>query len=151
MREITVAQAINEALAEEMERNPEVFVIGEDVGKFGGCFGVTAGLIQRFPKQVIDSPAILSSLGTTAPTQSMATWGGLMIAVATSIFIFPTLVTVKVPPTMSSTARAPFLAFSVSSRVTAIISFTVSESAFLMTGVMSPFGMATAILTLISS
>lgn len=56
MREITVSQAINEALAEEMERNREVFIIGEDVGFYGGCFGVTAGLQKRFPDQVIDSP-----------------------------------------------------------------------------------------------
>ncbi len=55
MREITVAEAIREALTEEMERNPEVFVFGEDVGAFGGCFGVTAGLYEKFPDRVIDT------------------------------------------------------------------------------------------------
>lgn len=55
MREITVAEAIREALTEEMERNPEVFVFGEDVGAFGGCFGVTTGLYDKFPDRVIDT------------------------------------------------------------------------------------------------
>lgn len=56
MRKITVAQAINEALSEEMALNKEVFVFGEDVAKFGGCFGVTAGLYDKFPNNVMDTP-----------------------------------------------------------------------------------------------
>jgi pyruvate/2-oxoglutarate/acetoin dehydrogenase E1 component len=57
MRTITYAEAIREALAEELERDPNVFVMGEDVGAFGGVFGVTAGLQQRFgKKRVFDSP-----------------------------------------------------------------------------------------------
>ena len=38
-----MAEALNEALREEMERDPGVFVIGEDIGMHGGLFGVTAG------------------------------------------------------------------------------------------------------------
>jgi pyruvate dehydrogenase E1 component beta subunit len=55
MREITVREAIREALSEEMDRNPEVFVFGEDVGLFGGCFGVTAGLHEKYPDRVLDT------------------------------------------------------------------------------------------------
>lgn len=55
MREITVAEAIREALSEEMDRNPEVFVFGEDVGAHGGCFGVTMGLHAKYPDRVIDT------------------------------------------------------------------------------------------------
>jgi len=55
MREITVAEAIREALSEEMDRDKNVFVFGEDVGKFGGCFGVTMGLYDRYPDRVIDT------------------------------------------------------------------------------------------------
>lgn len=55
MREITVAEAIREALSEEIERNPEVIVLGEDVGAFGGCFGVTAGLYEKYPNNVLDT------------------------------------------------------------------------------------------------
>ena len=57
MRIISYSNAINEALCEEMERDPGVFIIGEDVGTMGGVFGVTTGLLQRFgPERVIDTP-----------------------------------------------------------------------------------------------
>ena len=56
MREITVAEAIREALTEEMERDETVFVFGEDVGIFGGDFGVTQGLHKKFPDRIIDTP-----------------------------------------------------------------------------------------------
>jgi acetoin:2,6-dichlorophenolindophenol oxidoreductase subunit beta len=56
-RTITYAQAIGEALAEEMERDERVFVMGQDVGAFGGIYGVTAGLFDRFgANRVIDTP-----------------------------------------------------------------------------------------------
>lgn len=57
LREITFAQAINEALAEEMRRDPSVFIIGEDVAEAGTPFKVLAGLVKEFgTERVIDSP-----------------------------------------------------------------------------------------------
>jgi pyruvate dehydrogenase E1 component beta subunit len=57
MREITYAQAINEALAYNLEKDPAVFLMGEDIGKYGGIFQVTAGLLDKFgPERVIDTP-----------------------------------------------------------------------------------------------
>jgi acetoin:2,6-dichlorophenolindophenol oxidoreductase subunit beta len=54
---INYARAINEALAEELERDERVFVMGQDVGAFGGAFGVTRKLFDRFgPDRVIDTP-----------------------------------------------------------------------------------------------
>lgn len=54
---MTYARAINRALAEELERDPTVFVMGEDVGAFGGAFGITRGLQERFGrKRVFDTP-----------------------------------------------------------------------------------------------
>ena len=47
-REITYREAINEALAEELERDERVFLVGEDIGLHGGAFQVTAGLYERF-------------------------------------------------------------------------------------------------------
>ncbi|WP_411280172.1 alpha-ketoacid dehydrogenase subunit beta [Gemmatimonas sp.] len=57
MAEITYLEAIREALFEEMERDRNVFCMGEDIGAFGGAFKVTEGLLARFGEQrVIDSP-----------------------------------------------------------------------------------------------
>jgi pyruvate/2-oxoglutarate/acetoin dehydrogenase E1 component len=57
MAEITYLEAIREALFEEMERDPEVFCLGEDIGTYGGAFKVTDGLAAHFGEQrVIDSP-----------------------------------------------------------------------------------------------
>jgi pyruvate/2-oxoglutarate/acetoin dehydrogenase E1 component len=57
MRTITYAEAIREALAEELERDEQVFLIGEDVGESGGVFGVTKGLAARFgAERVLDTP-----------------------------------------------------------------------------------------------
>jgi pyruvate/2-oxoglutarate/acetoin dehydrogenase E1 component len=57
MSEITYLEAIREALFEEMERDPNVFCLGEDIGAYGGAFKVTEGLQSRFGEsRVIDTP-----------------------------------------------------------------------------------------------
>jgi len=57
MREITYAQAIREALREEMARDDSVFLMGEDVGRYGGAFGVSYGLVDEFGEErVRDTP-----------------------------------------------------------------------------------------------
>lgn len=57
MRTISMREAINEALHQEMERDSKVFVLGEDVGKMGGDFGITKGLWNRFgAERVRDTP-----------------------------------------------------------------------------------------------
>ena len=63
-REITFAQAINEALAEELRRDPRVFIVGEDVAEAGTPFKVLANLVNEFgPQRVLDSP--ISEAGIT--------------------------------------------------------------------------------------
>src|SRR5437899_8843524 len=63
-REITLAQAVNEALGEELRRDPSVFVIGEDVAEAGTPFKVLSGLVEEFgPERVVDSP--ISEAGIT--------------------------------------------------------------------------------------
>ena len=63
-REITLGQAVNEALAEELRLDPTVFVIGEDVAEAGTPFKVMAGLVDEFgPERVLDSP--ISEAGIT--------------------------------------------------------------------------------------
>jgi acetoin:2,6-dichlorophenolindophenol oxidoreductase subunit beta len=57
VREITLGQAIREALAEEMRRDPRVFVMGEDVAEAGTPFKVLSGLVEEFgPERIIDTP-----------------------------------------------------------------------------------------------
>jgi pyruvate dehydrogenase E1 component beta subunit len=57
VRERTYAEAIREALAQAMETDERVFLFGEDVGVYGGAFGVSGDLIHRFgPERVIDTP-----------------------------------------------------------------------------------------------
>ena len=56
-RELFYMQAVNEALHQEMERDPDVFVAGEDVAQHQGAFRITAGLLEKFgEKRVIDTP-----------------------------------------------------------------------------------------------
>ena len=53
----TLVEAIRQGIWEEMERDPTVFVIGEDVGAYGGAFKVTDGLIDEFGRErVVDTP-----------------------------------------------------------------------------------------------
>jgi 2-oxoisovalerate dehydrogenase E1 component beta subunit len=62
-REITYLEAIREALVEEMRRDPKVFVLGEDVGAYGGAFGVTQGMYEEFGElRVIDTPISESAI-----------------------------------------------------------------------------------------
>ncbi len=57
MREITYSQALREAITEEMERNPDILLLGEDIGVYGGVFKVTEGLLAKFgPERVIETP-----------------------------------------------------------------------------------------------
>jgi len=57
MREITYAEAIREALRQEMQRDERVFLMGEDIGVYGGAFGVTVGMLEEFgAERVRDTP-----------------------------------------------------------------------------------------------
>jgi pyruvate dehydrogenase E1 component beta subunit len=56
-KEVTVRDALNEALAEELESNQKTFILGEEVAQYNGAYKVTRGLLDRFgPKRVIDTP-----------------------------------------------------------------------------------------------
>lgn len=69
----TVLEAVNEALREEMRRDPEVFVLGEDVGTAGGVFLATQGLIQEFgPQRVMDTPLAEAAIAGVAIGAAMA-------------------------------------------------------------------------------
>lgn len=57
MAEITYAEAIRSALREEMKQDERVFIIGEDIGIYGGAFGVTTGMLEEFgEKRIVETP-----------------------------------------------------------------------------------------------
>jgi pyruvate dehydrogenase E1 component beta subunit len=70
---MTIAQALNNALKLEMERDPNIYVAGEDVGIYGGIFKVTSGLYDLFgPKRVRDTPITESAIIGTAVGAAIA-------------------------------------------------------------------------------
>jgi len=57
MREISYMEALREAIRQAMQKDDRVFLIGEDIGVYGGAFGVSAGLLDEFgPERIIDTP-----------------------------------------------------------------------------------------------
>jgi 2-oxoisovalerate dehydrogenase E1 component beta subunit len=73
MAQLTMVQAINHALREEMRRDDRVIVLGEDVGRNGGVFRCTEGLIDEFPDRVFDTP--LAEAGIIGTAIGMALYG----------------------------------------------------------------------------
>ncbi|MEO7962815.1 MAG: alpha-ketoacid dehydrogenase subunit beta, partial [Gemmatimonadaceae bacterium] len=74
MSEVTYLEAIRQALFDEMERDQNVFCIGEDIGKFGGAFKVTEGLAAKYGEsRVIDSP--ISEIGIVGAAAGAAHMG----------------------------------------------------------------------------
>jgi|YelNatPaOPRAMG01_1025707.scaffolds.fasta_scaffold09861_2 2-oxoisovalerate dehydrogenase E1 component len=73
MRQISYAQALAEAMREEMLRDKRVFIFGEDVGLYGGAYGATRGLFEEFgPERVIDTPISEATIGGAAVGAAMA-------------------------------------------------------------------------------
>jgi pyruvate/2-oxoglutarate/acetoin dehydrogenase E1 component len=74
MSQMTYLQAISSALREEMRRDPDVFIIGEDIAEFGGAFKITQGFLDEFgPARVIDTP--ISESGFVGAACAAATVG----------------------------------------------------------------------------
>jgi len=74
MRELTYVQALREALIEEMDRNPDIILLGEDIGVYGGVFKVTDGLLARYgPERVRETP--ISEAGFTGVAIGLAMTG----------------------------------------------------------------------------
>ena len=72
MKETTVLEAIREAIAEEMERDSNVFMIGEDIGQFGGALGQTKGLFERIgDERILDTPISEAAIVGAAVGASM--------------------------------------------------------------------------------
>ena len=75
MSELLLVEAVNDALHVELERDPSVMVLGEDVGRLGGVFRATAGLQQRFgADRCVDTPLAEAGILGTAVGLCMAGW-----------------------------------------------------------------------------
>ncbi|MBO0430216.1 alpha-ketoacid dehydrogenase subunit beta [Vagococcus fluvialis] len=61
MREITYTEAVREAMSEAMRENPDVFLMGEDIGIYGGAFGVSRGMVEEFGEERVRSTPISES------------------------------------------------------------------------------------------
>lgn len=73
MPEITLREAIRQGLREEMERDERVFLIGEDIGAYGGTYGVTRGLLRDFgERRVVDTPIAEAGIVGIAVGAAMA-------------------------------------------------------------------------------
>jgi len=75
LREITYSEAVREAMVQEMHLDKEVFLLGEDVGTYGGAFGVSKGMLEEFgPERVRDTPiseAAIAGAATGAALMGM--------------------------------------------------------------------------------
>src|SRR3954471_23830528 len=91
MVEMTVRQALNEAMAEEMRRDKDVFVIGEEVAEYQGAYKITQNLLQEFgPQRIIDTPitehgfaglAVGAAFAGLRPIVEFMTWNFAMQAI----------------------------------------------------------------------
>ncbi len=91
MVEMTVRQALNEAMAEELRRDKDVFIIGEEVAEYQGAYKITQNLLQEFgPERVIDTPitehgfaglAVGAAFAGLKPIVEFMTWNFAMQAI----------------------------------------------------------------------
>lgn len=91
MVEMTVRQALNEAMAEELRRDPDVFIMGEEVAEYQGAYKITQNLLQEFgPQRVIDTPitehgfaglAVGAAFAGLKPIVEFMTWNFAMQAI----------------------------------------------------------------------
>ncbi len=74
MENMTYAEALRASMRKALAEDENVFLIGEDIGKYGGCYGVTAGLVEEFGEErVIDTP--ISELAITGASVGAAMQG----------------------------------------------------------------------------
>jgi pyruvate/2-oxoglutarate/acetoin dehydrogenase E1 component len=122
-RVLTYAEALNEALREEMRRDPRVFVMGEDVAVWGGggVFGVTRGLVEEFgPERVRDTPISEEAIAALAVGAAMA--GARPVAE----FMYADFMTLAMEPVVNQAAKIRYM-FGGKARVPAV--FRAQEGA----------------------
>jgi len=103
MREITYAEALREAMCEEMRKDPRIILMGEDVGIYGGAFGVSKGMVEEFgTERVMDTP--ISEEGITGCAVGAAMTGLLPILE----IMFSDFLTLSMEPLVNQAAKNRF-------------------------------------------
>lgn len=104
MPEITYREAIHDAMVEEMRRDESVFLIGEDIGTYGGAFGVSAGMLAEFgPERIRETP--ISELGIVGAAAGAAMVGMKPIAE----MMFMDFILLALEPLMNQAAKARYM------------------------------------------
>ena len=104
MPEITYREAIHDAMVEEMRRDEDVFLIGEDIGTYGGAFGVSAGMLAEFgPDRIRETP--ISELAIVGAAAGAAMVGMKPIAE----LMFMDFVLLALEPLMNQAAKARYM------------------------------------------
>src|SRR5690606_39410308 len=91
MRTVQFREALNEAMSEEMRRDPDIFLMGEEVAEYNGAYKVSKGMLDEFgPKRVIDTPiaelgftgiAVGAAMNGLRPIVEFMTWTFSLVAI----------------------------------------------------------------------
>lgn len=101
---ITLKQAVADALAEEMRRDEKVFMMGEDMGIYGGCFGVTNGFLEEFGEErLMDTPIVENGFTAMAVGAAMAGYRPIVE------YMFSDFVTVAMDSIVNQAAKQRFM------------------------------------------
>ena len=104
MKQLTYTEALRQALREEMKRDDTVFLLGEDIGAYGGAFGVTRGLLDKYgPQRVLDTP--ISEQGFIGMAVGAAMTGMRPVAE----IMFMDFVTLIVDPMVNQAAKLHYV------------------------------------------
>ena len=103
-RELTYLEAVREALIQEMRRDPAVFLLGEDIGVYGGAFGVTRGLLEEFgPERIRETPI------SEAAIAGVATGAALMGLRPVMEIMFMDFITISMNQLVNQAAKMRFM------------------------------------------
>ena len=103
-RELTYLEAVREALIQEMRRDPAVFLLGEDIGVYGGAFGVTRGLLEEFgPERIRETPI------SEAAIAGVATGAALMGLRPVMEIMFMDFITISMNQLVNQAAKIRYM------------------------------------------
>src|SRR5215204_13728 len=104
LRELTYLEAIREAMTQKMQEDENVFLLGEDIGVYGGAFGVSRGMIEEFgPERILDTPI------SEAAIAGAATGAALMGMRPIMEIMFMDFLTISMNQLVNQAAKIPFM------------------------------------------